>query len=64
MFRRAERMGMARLSNADSRRTGLRRSYAHFGPVIWIAVLLGAWFLIGEWKMLPDMVGATMAALP
>jgi hypothetical protein len=31
---------------------------------MWIAVLLGCWFVIGEWKMLPEMVSATMAALP
>ena len=33
-------------------------------PLVWIAVLLASWFVIVEWKMLPDMVSATMAALP
>jgi hypothetical protein len=41
-----------------------RRSHAHFAPLIWIAALLACWFVIGEWKMLPEMVSATMAALP
>jgi hypothetical protein len=51
--------------DTDTRRTSrTRRSYAPFGPVLWIAVLLGCWFLIGQWNMLPDMVSATMAALP
>jgi hypothetical protein len=31
---------------------------------LWIAVLLGCWFVIGQWSVLPDMVSATMAALP
>ena len=56
---------MDRSHHTESNRTNrARRNYAQFGPVLWIAVLLGAWFLIGEWKMLPDMVSATMAALP
>jgi len=33
-------------------------------PLAWIAVLLAAWFLIVEWRMLPDLISATMAALP
>ncbi len=41
-----------------------RRSHAQFVPVVWIAVLLASWFVIGEWKMLPDLISATMAALP
>jgi hypothetical protein len=29
--------------------------------VVWIAVLLASWFLIVDWKMVPDLF---MAALP
>jgi hypothetical protein len=53
------------LRNTEPGRAGrTRRSYAQFGPVLWIAILLAIWFLIGEWKMLPDIIGGTMAALP
>ena len=41
-----------------------RRNLAQVVPVVWIMILLGLWFVIGEWKMLPEMVTATMAALP
>ncbi len=44
------------------RRAG--RSHAQLAPVVWIAVLLASWLIIVEWKMLPDLVSATMAALP
>ncbi len=37
---------------------------AYYGPVAWIAVLLGCWFLIAEWQMLPTIIDSTMAALP
>ncbi len=54
------------MSNSEDRdfkrRSG--RAYAHFGPFIWIAVLLTFWFVVSEWRMLPEMVSATMAALP
>lgn len=51
--------------NTETKRTnGARRSHAQLGPVVWIAVLLASWLVIVEWKMLPDMVSATMAALP
>ena len=40
------------------------RSATQFIPVVWIAVLLALWFLIVEWKMLPELISATMAALP
>jgi hypothetical protein len=32
--------------------------------VVWIVLLLAFWFLIAEWKMLPEVIGATLAALP
>ncbi len=54
--------GSHNLGSKPTNRT--RRLYAQFGPVVWIAVLLGAWFVIGEWRVLPEMVNATMAALP
>ena len=40
------------------------RGATQFIPVVWIAVLLASWFLIVEWKMLPELVTATMAARP
>jgi hypothetical protein len=46
------------------RRRGASRHYAQFAPVVWIAVLLACWLVIVEWKMLPELVSATMAALP
>ena len=56
---------MDRSHNTGSeRRRRPRRSHAQFAPVVWIAVLLASWFVIVEWKMLPDMVSATMAGLP
>ena len=54
---------MDRLSNTGSKREG-RARHAQFATVLWIAVLLGSWLVIVEWKMLPDLVNATMAALP
>jgi hypothetical protein len=32
--------------------------------VLWIAGLLATWFVIVDWNSLPDLIGATMAALP
>ena len=40
------------------------RNHTAFGPVVFIAFLLVSWFVIVEWKMLPDVVGATMGVLP
>ena len=54
---------MDRSRNTDSKRDG-RSWHAQFAPVLWIAVLLGSWLVIVEWKMLPDLINATMAALP
>jgi hypothetical protein len=34
------------------------------GPLIWIGILLGSWLMIADWRMLPDLVNAGMAALP
>jgi hypothetical protein len=45
-----------------SRRGG--RTYPELGPVIWIAILLASWLLIVEWKTLPELMTATMGALP
>ena len=54
---------MDRLHNTDPRHRS-RLSFAPLVPLMWVAVLLACWFVIGEWKMLPEMVSATMAALP
>ena len=45
-----------------SRRTGW--GHRQLIPVVWIVVLLASWFVIVDWRMLPDLVSATMAALP
>jgi len=34
------------------------------GPVVWIAVLLVSWIVIVDWRIVPEMVTATMAAIP
>ena len=47
---------------ARPRRAG--RNHTPIGAVLWIALLLVSWFVIVEWRMLPDVVSATMAALP
>ena len=39
-------------------------SRAQLIPVVWIVVLLASWFVIVDWKMLPDLITTTMAALP
>jgi hypothetical protein len=53
-------MDRQRIPDPDrKRRAGLNR--AQFAPVVWIAVLLASWFLIVDWKMVPDLV---MSALP
>ena len=43
-------------------RSGPRHVY--YGTVAWIAVLLGCWFVISQWPMLPTLISTTMAALP
>ena len=56
-------MDRTHITGSDrSRRTA--RTYAQIVPVVWIVVLLAAWFVIVDWKVLPDLVNATMAALP
>jgi len=45
-----------------SRRTA--RSYAQIVPVVWIVVLLALWYVIVDWKALPDLITAAMASLP
>jgi hypothetical protein len=44
------------------RRRRAGRVPPQFGPVVWIAVLLAAWFLIVEWPMLPELLNAARAA--
>ena len=41
-----------------------KRGHPELVPVAWIAVLLAGWLLIIDWKMLPDLIGTTMAVLP
>ena len=44
------------------RRAG--RGHAQLIPLVWIVVLLASWFVIVDWKMLPDLISAAMGALP
>ena len=56
---------MDRTQNPESTRPRrARRGHARFAPVVWIVVLLAAWFVIVDWQTLPDLVNAAMAALP
>jgi len=41
-----------------------REGHLGAGPVIWIAIMLAAWLAIAEWRTVPELVNATMAALP
>jgi hypothetical protein len=52
--------------NTDTRHTSRRtgRSFAQFVPVVWIVILLALWLVIANWRMLPDLITGTMAALP
>jgi hypothetical protein len=43
------------------RRAG--RSHRRLAPIVWIVILLASWLLIVEWRDLPELVSATMAAL-
>jgi hypothetical protein len=51
------------LNTGPERQRRVGASHALLAPVAWIAVLLAAWLLIAEWRMLPDLITATMAAL-
>lgn len=51
-----------RATEPESRRRP--RGHAHYGAVIWIALLLASWFVIAEWHVLPELINHTMAALP
>jgi hypothetical protein len=50
--------------SVSARPRHVRRGYAQFVPVMWIVFLLASWLVIVDWRLLPDMVSATMAALP
>lgn len=36
---------------------------AFFGPVLWILVLLGAYFVLADWQAVPSLVASTFAAM-
>jgi hypothetical protein len=56
---------MDRLPDRNSNRPRAGdRPYPGLGPAIWIAILLACWAVIAEWRMLPELVSAAMAALP
>jgi hypothetical protein len=50
--------------NEPALRRRSARNRAHYGPVLWIVLLLAAWFVIAEWRMLPEVISKAMAALP
>ena len=56
-------MGKPSDRGSDRSRRGGRNSQ-EWGPVIWIAILLASWLLIVQWKTLPELMNATMGALP
>jgi hypothetical protein len=56
-------MNRSHHTNSETKRR-LSRGQVHLGPVVWIAILLASWLVIVDWHVLPDLVSATMAALP
>ena len=56
-------MEQSRITSTERPRRAAR-SRLHLIPVLWIAILLGAWLVIVDWRALPDLITATMAALP
>jgi hypothetical protein len=40
-----------------------RRTHLHYGPVVWIVLLLACWFVLADWRVLPDAISNTMASL-
>ena len=55
---------MHKLQNPDSTRPRRGWGHAQLAPVVWIVVLLALWIVLVDWRTLPDLVKATMAALP
>jgi hypothetical protein len=49
-------------ASAARRRSG--RSHIHYGPVVWIALLLACWFVIADWSVVPEVISNALAALP
>jgi hypothetical protein len=56
-------MGSPQVDESQGRRRS-GRGQPHYGPALWIALLLASWFLIAEWRMLPELITKAMAALP
>jgi hypothetical protein len=56
-------VGMKLMSKGIERSRRAVRSYLFIAPLMWIVVLLASWLLIVEWRMLPELVNATMAVL-
>jgi hypothetical protein len=36
---------------------------AFYGPVLWILVLLGAYFILADWQAVPSLIASTFAAI-
>jgi hypothetical protein len=52
------------LRETESERQRRGSVHSQFGPLVWIAILLASWFVIVDWRALPDLASATMAAIP
>ena len=57
-------MSPSQRSHQPDRQRRSGPSHVHYGPLVWIALLLACWFVIAEWQMLPEFINHTMAALP
>jgi|ERR1700722_6641412 hypothetical protein len=57
-------MSPSQRSHQPDRQRRSGHSHVHYGPLVWIALLLACWFVIAEWQMLPEFINHTMAALP
>ena len=36
---------------------------AFFAPVLWILVLLGAYFVLADWQAVPSLIASTFASI-
>lgn len=55
---------MGRTHTGDStRRRWWNRGDFHYGPIVWIILLLACWIVIADWRALPEVISNAMAAL-
>lgn len=43
--------------------SGLSGNRAFFAPVLWILVLLGAYFVLEDWQAVPSLIASTFASM-